>query len=237
MSTNQPAYKMLSVIVPVYDERNTVGEVVRRIRSVSLPEGLDLEIVVVDDGSTDGTDKVLKTIEDSTVKVVRHPSNRGKGASVRSGLANARGDLVVIQDADLDYMPEDLPRLLGPLLSGRAKAVYGSRFHPERETMPLTSVVADRAVSVVAAVLYNTTLTDVETGYKAFDRQLLDSITIEADGFEFEPEITAKLLKKGQRIFEVPVAYSGHGPAKRPGSKSKVNAVKTLFKLRFGNNS
>jgi glycosyltransferase involved in cell wall biosynthesis len=231
--TAVPTYKMLSVIVPVFDERNTVGEVIRRLRAVELPGGLDLEVLVVDDGSTDGTDKVLRTVEDSTVRVVRHQTNQGKGAAIRTGLGEARGDIVLLQDADLEYSPEDVPRLLQPILSGRAKVVYGSRFHPEREVMRLTSLLADRLVSVAACVLFNTTVTDIETGYKVFDRKVLDGLTIEADRFDFEPELTAKLLKSGQRIFEVPVAYSGLPQAKRPGSKSRVSAFRTLVQRRF----
>jgi len=228
-----PRYRMLSVIVPVFDERNTVGEVIRRLRSLELPGELDLEVVVVDDGSTDGTDKVLRTIEDSTVRVVRHGSNRGKGAAIRSGLAEARGDVVLLQDADLEYSPEDVPRLVQPILSGRAKVVYGSRFHPEREAMPLSRLLADRALSVAACVLFNTTVTDIETGYKVFDRKVIDDLVVDADGFDYEAELTAKLLKAGHRIFEVPVAYSGLAQAKRPGSKSRISGFKTLVQGRF----
>lgn len=228
-----PTYKMLSVIVPVYDERNTVGEVIRRLRSLELPGGLDLEVLVVDDGSVDGTDKVLRTVEDSTVRVVRHPTNRGKGAAIRTGLAEARGDIVLLQDADLEYSPEDVPRLLQPILAGRAQVVYGSRFHPEREAMPLTSLLADRLVSVAACVLFNTTVTDIETGYKVFDKRVLDELAIDADRFDVDPELTAKVLKSGKRIFEVPVSYAGLRHAKRPGSKSRVSAFRTLLQGRF----
>jgi glycosyltransferase involved in cell wall biosynthesis len=230
---SEVSFKQLSVIVPVYDERNTVGEIIRRLRSIELPDDIDLEVIVVDDGSTDGTDKVLSTIEDSTVRVVRHKENKGKGAAMRTGIAEARGDVILLQDADLDYSPEDIPRLVAPILAGRAEVVYGSRFHPERETMALTSVLADRAVSVAAALLFNSTLTDVETGSKAFTRTVLDDITLDADGFDIEPEITAKLLKAGKRIFEVPVSYAGGGVAKRPGSKSRISALKTLATVRF----
>ena len=228
----ESTYKRLSVIVPVFDERNTVGEVVRRLRSLSLPDGLELEVLVVDDGSTDGTDKVLKTIEDSTVRVVTHKTNRGKGVAIRSGLAEARGDIVLLQDADLEYKPEDVPNVLEPILHGRAKVVFGSRFHPSREAMPLTSLVGDRALSVAACVLFNTTTTDIETGLRAFDKATIDAIDLQQDRHEVEIEMAAKILRGGTRIFEVPVSYERRAP-KRPGSKSRLSAFKVLVAQRF----
>lgn len=226
-------YKRLSVIVPVFDERNTVGEVVRRLRSLDLPEGLELEILVVDDGSTDGTDKVLKTIEDSTVRVATHKTNQGKGAAIRTGLKEARGDIILLQDADLEYKPEDVPKVLDPILTGRAKVVFGSRFHPSREAMPLTNLISDRVISAAACVLFNTTTTDIETGLRAFDKATLDEIDLQQDRHEVEIEMAAKILRSGIRIFEVPVTYERRAP-KRPGSKSKVSAFKVLVKQRFG---
>ena len=196
----------LSVIVPVYNERNTVAEVVRRMRHVELP--LDLEVIFVDDGSTDGTDKVLRTIEDSTVQVVRHETNQGKGAAVRTGLANARGDIILIQDADLEYDPGDWPRLLDPLLRGAADVVYGSRFGDQGMSLSFRYRASNRFLSLVTDVLYDTTLSDMLTGYKVFNRKVVDGITIESDRFEFEPEFTAKVLRRGYRIYEVPVDYS-----------------------------
>jgi glycosyltransferase involved in cell wall biosynthesis len=230
--SNETSYKRLTAIVPVYDERNTVGEVVRRLRSLALPDHLELEILVVDDGSTDGTDKVLKTIEDSTVRVVTHKTNQGKGAAIRTGLAEARGDIILLQDADLEYSPEDVPKLLDPILSGRAKVVFGSRFHPSREAMPLTSLIGDRALSVAACVLFNTTTTDIETGLRAFDKATIDSFELTQDRHEVEIELAAKTLRSGHRIFEVPVSYERRAP-KRPGSKSRVNGLKVLVSQRF----
>jgi len=228
-------YTRLSVIVPVYNERSTVGEVIRRVRAVEPPGGLDLELVVVDDGSTDGTDKVLAMVEDSTVKVVKHAVNRGKGAAIRTGLTEARGDVVLFQDADLEYSIDDWPRLLAPVLDGRALVVYGSRFHPERETMSLTGFISDRALSLFTCVLYNTTLTDVETGYKVFDRAFLDGLTIESDGFAFESEVTAKVLRSGQRIYEVPISFTRRdaNEGRKYTSKDSRTAFMTLFKHRF----
>ena len=156
-------YRKLSVIVPVFDERNTVVEIVRRMRAVELP--VDLEIVIVDDGSTDGTRDVLRQLADSTVRVITHDVNRGKGAAIRSGLAHVTGDLVLVQDADLEYDPEDWPKLLTPILRGKARVVYGSRFTGERRNMLFLHWVGNRFLSLVTNVLYNTTLSDMETCY------------------------------------------------------------------------
>jgi glycosyltransferase involved in cell wall biosynthesis len=233
-SESPPGYQLLSVIVPVYNERNTVGEIIRRMRMVELP--IEREIVVVNDGSVDGTDRVLGALEDSTVKVVTHADNRGKGAAVRTGVAAARGDVVLIQDADLEYDPHDWPKLLAPLLQGRTKVVYGSRYIGEREVVSLGRWAGDRSLALLTAVLFNATLTDVETGYKAIDRKVFDSLDLTADGFDFEPEITAKLLRRHERIFEVPIAYAG-----RKGDEGRkftwrdgFAAGWTLLRLRAG---
>jgi glycosyltransferase involved in cell wall biosynthesis len=228
-----PSYRLLSVIVPVYNERTTLIEIVRRMRAVDLP--MDREIVVVDDGSDDGTDKVLSAIEDSTVRVLRHPGNQGKGAAIRSGLAVVRGDLVLIQDADLEYDPEDWPKLLNPVLRGRAKVVYGSRFTGERKNMLFWHWIGNRFLSLVTNVLYNTTLSDMETGYKLFDRSVIEGITIDCDRFDFEPEITAKVLRRGQRIYEVPISYNGRefDEGKKIMWKDGFGALKTLLKYRI----
>ncbi len=230
--SDAPQYTKLSMIVPVFDERATVGEVIRRLRSVELPENLDREIIVVNDGSTDGTDMVVKALEDSTVRVVAHKENKGKGAALRSGIDEARGDLILLHDADLEYRPEDVPRLLQPILEGRAQAVFGSRSHPAYETRRLTDAVADRALTAATCVLFNTTLTDVETGLRVFDADVLKNTELTSDGFAFDTELTAKMLKAGHRIAELPVTYDARAP-KRPGSKSRVGAFRALFRERF----
>jgi glycosyltransferase involved in cell wall biosynthesis len=227
------AYRMLSVIVPVFNERNTVAEILRRIRAVELT--LQLEVIVVDDGSTDGTDKVLSALEDSTVRVVTHGANRGKGAAVRTGVETARGDLVLIQDADLEYDPDDWPSLVEPVLKGKAQVVYGSRFTGEGRAMRPTQWLGNRVLTLTANLLYRSTLSDMETCYKLFDRDVLKGITIESDGFDFEPEITAKVLRRGYRIYEVPVSFTGRDDSegKKFEWRDGVRALATLVRYRF----
>ncbi len=233
MEAHHADERLLSVIVPVYNERNTVVEVLRRIRAAELP--VPVEIIVVDDGSTDGTGKVLSALEDSTVRIIRHSENRGKGAAIRSGLDKASGQLVLIQDADLEYDPDDWPRLLDPVLKGKAKVVYGSRFTGERKNMRLSSWVGNRLLALATDVLFGTTLSDIETCSKLFDRSVLDGMTIDADRFEFEPEITAKLLRRGVRIYEVPISYAAREVSE--GQKfdwhDGIRALGTLVRYRF----
>ena len=226
-------YEMLSVIVPVFNERSTVAEVIRRIRAVELP--LEVEVVVVDDGSSDGTDKVLTALGDSTVRVIRHPENRGKGAAIRTGMESIRGDLVLVQDADLEYDPADWSKLLDPILRGKAQVVYGSRFTGERKNMMPLHWIGNRILSLVTNVLYSSTLSDMETCYKLFDTRVLEGITIESDKFDFEPEITAKVLRRGYRIYEVPISYAGRevDEGKKITWRDGFAALRTLVKYRF----
>jgi glycosyltransferase involved in cell wall biosynthesis len=226
-------YRSLTVVMPVYNERVTVAEIVRRVRMAEVP--VDLEVVVVDDGSSDGTDQILKAIEDSTVRVVTHPVNQGKGAAVRTGINRAKGDIVLIQDADLEYDPDDWPALLDPILKGKAHVVYGSRFTGARKNMLLTHWIGNRFLSLVTNLLYATTLSDMETCYKVFDRRVLDGITIVSNRFDFEPEITAKVLRRGFRIFEVPISYAGREPeeGKKITWRDGFAALRALVKYRF----
>jgi glycosyltransferase involved in cell wall biosynthesis len=230
---NAVQYHKLSVIVPVYDERNTVVEIVRRMRAVDIP--LEREFVLVDDGSTDGTREVLRQLTDSTVRVIYHEKNRGKGAAIRSGLEQVTGDLVLVQDADLEYDPEDWPKLLAPVLRGKAQVVYGSRFTGERRNMLFLHWIGNRFLSLVTNVLYNTTLSDMETCYKLFDRSVLSGITLRSSRFDFEPEVTAKVLRRGIRIYEVPISYAGREfhEGKKITWRDGVVALWTLVKYRF----
>jgi glycosyltransferase involved in cell wall biosynthesis len=229
----QREYHSLTVIMPVYNERTTVAEVIRRMRAVELP--VTLQVIVVDDGSSDGSDKVLRAVEDSTVRVIRHEHNQGKGAAVRTGMAEARGDLLLIQDADLEYDPGDWPRLLDPILKGKARVVFGSRFTGERKNMLPLHWFGNRLLSLVTNVLYSSTLSDMETCYKLFDAQVLEGITITSDRFEFEPEITAKVLRRGHRIYEVPISYAGRefDEGKKITWRDGFGALKALIKFRF----
>jgi glycosyltransferase involved in cell wall biosynthesis len=226
-------YKVLSVVVPVFNERNTVAEIIRRMRAVDLP--LRLEVVIVNDGSSDGSDKVLAALQDSTVRVINHPKNKGKGAAVRTGIEASKGDLVLVQDADLEYDPDDWPNLLAPILKGKARVVYGSRFTGERKNMLLSHWIGNRFLTLVTNVLYSSTLSDMETCYKLFDRRILEGITIESERFEFEPEITAKVLKQGERIYEVPISYAGREitEGKKITWRDGFGALRTLVKYRF----
>ncbi|HUC05428.1 MAG TPA: glycosyltransferase family 2 protein [Acidimicrobiales bacterium] len=226
-------YKTLSVIMPVFNERATVAEILRRMRAVELP--LTLQIIVVDDGSSDGSDKVLHALQDSTVRVITHPQNQGKGAAIRTGMAVATGDLLLVQDADLEYDPDDWPRLLEPILKGKARVVYGSRFTGERKNMLPLHWFGNRLLSLVTNVLYSSTLSDMETCYKLFDAKAIEGLTIASDRFDFEPEITAKVLRRGHRIYEVPISYAGREAheGKKITWRDGFSALRALIKFRF----
>ena len=226
--------RSLSVIMPVYNERATIAEIVRRMRRAKVP--LTVEIIAVDDGSTDGSDQVLATLQDSTVKVIRHGVNRGKGAAIRSALKVATGDLVLIQDADLEYDPDEWARLIDPILKGKADVVYGSRFTGERKNMMPLHWIGNRVLSLVTNVLYSTTLSDMETCYKLFRHSVLDQISLRANRFDFEPEVTARVLRAGYRIYEVPISYAGRevSEGKKITWRDGVVALWTLLRCRFG---
>jgi glycosyltransferase involved in cell wall biosynthesis len=224
----------LSVIVPVFNERETLMEVLARIRAVPLP-CVEREIVLVDDGSTDGTREVIAGASAPDLRVILHPENRGKGAAVRSGLAAASGDYVLIQDADLEYDPADYALLLVPAAAG-APCVYGSRFlaGAERSMAPV-SAAANRFLTAVTRLLYGLRLTDMETCYKLVRTDLLRAVTLRASGFDIEPEITAKLAKRGVEIREVAVRYAGRTRAegKKIGWRDGAAALWALVKYRF----
>jgi glycosyltransferase involved in cell wall biosynthesis len=226
-------YRTLTVIMPVFNERATVAEIIRRMRAVELP--VVLEVIVVDDGSSDGSDKVLKALEDSTVRVLTHAQNQGKGAAIRTALEATRGDLVLIQDADLEYDPDDWPRLLDPILKGKARVVYGSRFTGERKNMLPLHWFGNRFLSLLTNVLYSSTLSDMETCYKLFDAQVLEGMPIVSNRFEFEPEITAKVLRRGHRIYEVPISYAGREmhEGKKITWRDGFSALAALVRFRF----
>lgn len=225
----------LSIIIPVYDEVNTVKEIIDRCRALPL----DREIVVVDDGSSDGTVDVLKS-EDGVdgVKAYYHEANQGKGAAIRTGVRECTGDIIVIQDADLEYVPEEFPTLIKPIVDGFADVVYGSRFMGTHRVFNVVHYFGNKFLTFVTNLLYDTMLTDMETCYKAFRAEIIKSVEIKSDRFNFEPEITAKVFKqKRLRVYEMPISY--HGRDFDEGKKitwfDGVPALIALIKYRFTN--
>lgn len=223
----------ISVIIPAFNEFNTIQEILRRVEAVQIAD----EIIVVDDGSTDGTREILQSLDgQGPVRTVYHENNQGKGTAVRTGIQHARGDIMIIQDADLEYDPRDYEMLLKPIKEGVADVVYGSRFlgGPRRPVM-FWHMVANMMLTLMTNVLYDTILTDMETGYKVFRREVVDDMRLRAKRFDFEPEFTAKVLKRKVRIFEVPITFNprDYHEGKKIGLKDAFQAVWTLLKYRF----
>ncbi len=223
----------LSVIIPVYNENKTIQEIIKRVQATGLAD----EIVAVDDGSTDGSRETLARIgSDGKVRVIYHERNQGKGRAVRTGIENANGDLIIIQDADLEYDPREYSNLLRPIQEDIADVVYGSRFlGAGRRPALFWNMVANKILTLVTNVLYNNILTDMETGYKLFRRQVVADITLRARGFEFEPEFTAKILKKKARVYEVPITFNprDYSEGKKIKMRDAFIAMWTLIKYRF----
>ena len=223
----------LSVIIPVYNEEKTIEEIIRRVTATGLVQ----EIVIVNDGSVDGSAEILaKYHQRSDVQVIHHEKNCGKGAAVRTGIDKAEGDVLLIQDADLEYDPRDYPALLRPLQEEIADVVYGSRFlGGARRPILFLNMVANKILTLVTNILYNNILTDMETGYKVFRKNVVKDIPLHARGFEFEPEFTAKILKRKVRIFEVPITFNprDYSEGKKIKARDGFIAIWTLLKYRF----
>jgi len=220
---------LLSIIIPAYNEANFIGDVIRRVQETPYEK----EIIIVDDGSVDGTRDILKGLADPNITVVLQEVNQGKGAALRAGFAHAKGDIIIIQDADLEYDPRDYPKLLEPILEGKADVVYGSRFlgGPHR-VLYFWHYVGNMGVTLLSNMFTNLNLTDMETGYKVFKREVLKDIKIESNRFGFEPEITAKIAKKRCRVFEIPISYYGRSyeEGKKITWKDGIKAFFTIVK-------
>jgi SAM-dependent methyltransferase len=227
----------LSIVIPVYNEFATIEEILALVKSVELPSGLEREIVLVDDGSTDGTRELIAGFDGvDGVRVVLQPQNRGKGAAVRTGFEAAKGEIVLVQDADLEYDPHDYPKLLKPILDGKADVVFGSRFLGDtRRVLYFWHTVMNRALTTLSNMCTDLNLTDMETCYKVFRREVLDGLDLQSERFGIEPEITAKIARRRWRIYEVPIAYYGrtYAEGKKIGWKDGISAVWTVLRFHF----
>jgi glycosyltransferase involved in cell wall biosynthesis len=223
---------LLSVVMPVYNERATIEEIIPRVLAVPVR----IELIVVDDGSTDGTRDLLTALaQKHQFKLIFQPKNGGKGNALKRGFRDVTGDLVVIQDADLEYSPEEFPELIALICDGRADVVYGSRFLGRHRVFLFTHYAGNRLLTLITNVLYNTMLTDMETCYKVMRTEVLRSFTVESDGFGIEPEMTAKIFKRGYRVYEVPITYDGRGydEGKKITWRDGIVALWVLLKYRF----
>jgi glycosyltransferase involved in cell wall biosynthesis len=228
------ASPLLSVVMPVYNERTTIDEIIARVLAVPLR----IELIVVDDCSRDGTRERLQELQrELGFTLLLQERNQGKGAALRRGFSAVTGDVVVIQDADLEYSPEEFPQLVELIVEGRADVVYGSRFLGRHRVFLFTHYLGNRVLTFLTNVLYNTMLTDMETCYKVMRREVLQSMDLQSNGFGIEPEMTAKIFKRGYRVYEVPITYDGRGydEGKKIGWKDGVVALWILLKHRFTN--
>jgi len=223
---------LLSVVMPVYNERTTIEEIIGRVLSVPIRT----QLIVVDDGSKDGTRDILSALQAKHgFTLIFQEKNQGKGAALRRGFSEASGDLVVIQDADLEYSPEEYPPLIELICQGRADVVYGSRFLGRHRVFLFTHYLGNRLLTTITNVLYNTMLSDMETCYKVMRLEVLKSMTLQSDGFGIEPELTAKIFKRGYRVYEVPITYDGRGyeEGKKITWRDGLVALWVLLKYRF----
>ncbi|MER0441286.1 glycosyltransferase family 2 protein [Emticicia sp. W12TSBA100-4] len=225
---------LLSVLIPAYNEINNIQNILNKIGEVDIP----MEIIVVDDGSTDGTRELLNTLKSDKIKVVFHEKNQGKGGAIRTAIAHSKGDIIIIQDADLEYDPQDYFKLIPVIESGKEKVVYGSRFlNKQNKHSYFSFFLGGQVVTWITNILYFQNLTDEPTCYKVFDAKLLKSIKLNCTGFEFCPEVTAKIAKLGYKIPEVPISYYPRSisEGKKINWKDGVEAIWVLLKYRFVN--
>lgn len=226
----------LSIIIPCYNEASTIRECLNRVFSVNLGD-MGKDIIIVVDFSTDGTRSILESITNDSVRMFFHKKNMGKGAAIRTGFGNIMGDIVIIQDADLEYNPEEYPKLIKPILNNKADVVYGSRFtgSEEKRVLFFWHMVGNKLLTLFSNMLANLNLTDVETCYKVFRKEVIEKIRIEEDRFGFEPEITAKVAKMGLRIYEVGISYAGrtYKEGKKIDWKDGISAFKCIIKYNL----
>lgn len=232
----------LSIIIPVYNEEKTVQEIIKQVMDVSLSTGINKEIIVVNDGSTDRTRKILNTIKNRKIKILHHSQNKGKGAAVRTGFGAATGEILIIQDADLEYNPNDFVKLLKPILINKARVVYGTRLKDYKlklagrnKTVLPTHLIANKVLTSLTNILYGSSLTDMETCYKLFITDVIRGLNLKSNKFDIEPEITAKILKNKIDIFEVPIKVNPrtHKEGKKISWKDGFSALVALIKYRF----
>ncbi|MEW6620524.1 MAG: glycosyltransferase family 2 protein [bacterium] len=222
----------ISIIIPAYNEENSIKQIVKEILAVDINK----EIIIVDDGSTDNTPKIIEEeINGDNIIKLYHSKNLGKGAAIRTGITAVRGDIVIIQDADREYDPRDYPKLIQPIVEDRCDVVYGSRFLGVQSAMFFWHYMGNKLLTLVTNILYNTLISDMETGYKVFKTEVIKSINIKSNRFNFEPEITAKLLKRKFKIQQVPITYTGrtYEEGKKITWRDGIVALWTLFKYRF----
>lgn len=233
---------ILSIIIPVFNEENTISKILNKVSQVRLPNGIKKEIIVVDDGSEDSSKLKVKSLKSKRIKLLSHPKNLGKGAAIKTGLKQATGNIVIIQDADLEYDPSYYPNLLKPILENRADIVYGTRLinYPLKlwgkdKTVLPTHLIANRFLTGLTNLLYGSNLTDMETGYKVFRTDCLKGIVLTSNDFGFEPEITAKFLKRGFKIIEIPIRVKlrTHKQGKKIDWRDGFKAIYSLFKFRL----
>jgi len=221
----------LSILMPVYNEEKTLFDIIRKVKSINIEK----ELIIVDDGSNDKTKQILDSVECNSIKIVRHACNRGKGAAIRTALDFVNGDVVIIQDADLEYEPDDYIKLIEPIRTNIADIVYGSRFLAKKKVTTTFHFFVNRFLTLITNLLFNSSLTDMETCYKVFKTKIIKELNLESNGFEIEAELTSKVLKRGYKIYEVPISYRSRSyhEGKKIAWRDGIKTLLAIFKYRL----